>query len=444
MLWDKYHGSGLCITVNLLSAPNLCGCVFMFRIVVGHSNDPDSDAAIEDVLAQCERQLEGLEPQAGILLAAVDFEYELLLEMIDRKYSGLELIGGTTDGEISSVMGFEQDSIALMLFSADGVTIYSGIGEDVSQDEAAAADTAIAMALGDRQLDEIKFAIALPESLTASAVVVLKALEQSLQGRVPVFGGLTADQWRFKRTHQFHNADVYTDALPVLLFSGAIDFGYGVASGWQPIGKTGTVTKVSNNIVYEIDNRPAIEFYQNYLGDRPPSLEYPLAVYEDNETPFYLRATSGSDSVDDGFITFFGDIPEGAIVQLTEASRDEILSASERSMKKAIERFPSTSVPQGALYFSCCARRQILGSHTGEEYKVAQACQRQIIPGIGFYTNGEISPLFETKERACFHNETFVTLLFGEAKTGETETGEAKTGEAKTGETETGETETPE
>jgi len=387
----------------------------MFNIVVGHSNDPDSEAAIEDTLTQCEQQLGEHQPQAGILLAAVDFDYEQLLAIIDRTYPGLELIGGTTDGEISSVMGFEQDSIALMLFSSDRVTIRAGIGHHVSQDEAAAADTAIAMALGEGSIDAVKFAITLPESLTTSAVVVIKALEQSLQSRVPIFGGLTADQWRFKRTYQFHKTDVYTDAVPVLLFSGSIAFSYGVASGWQPIGKTGTVTKVINNIVYEIDHRPAIEFYQNYLGNRPPSLEYPLAVYEGSDTPFYLRATSGSDAVEDGFITFFGDIPEGAIVQLTEANRSEILSASERSMKKAIERFPDTSTPQGALYFSCCARRQILGSHTGEEYQVAEACQSQIIPGMGFYTNGEISPLFNTEERVCFHNETFVTLLFGEA-----------------------------
>lgn len=386
----------------------------MLKIVVGHSNDPDSESAIEDILTQCEQQLAGHQPQAGILLAAVDFDYEQLLAIIDRTYPKLELIGGTTDGEISSVMGFEQDSIALMLFSSDQITIRAGIGYNASQNEAAAAEAAITMALGDRSLDDVKFAIALPESLTTSAVVVVKALEQSLQGRVPIFGGLTADQWQFKCTYQFHKTEVYTDALPVLLFSGSVAFGYGVASGWKPIGKTGTVTKVSNNIVYEIDHRPAIEFYQNYLGNRSPSLEYPLAVYENADTPFYLRATSGSDCIEDGFITFFGDIPEGAIVQLTEANRDEILSASERSMKQAIERFPSTSKPAGALYFSCCARRQILGSHTGEEYEVAQACQSPVLPGMGFYTNGEISPLFETQERACFHNETFVTLLLGE------------------------------
>jgi len=387
----------------------------MLHVVVGHSNDPDSVAAIAEILEQCHSQLNGHTPQAGILLAAVDFEYDCLLTTIYNQFPNLELIGGTTDGEISSRLGFEQDSISLMLLCSDTITIKAGIGHHVSQDAMAAAETAIQMALGDRPITEITFAITLPESLTTSAVVIVNALSQALQQSVPVFGGLTADQWQFKQTYQFYKTEVCSDALPVLLFSGNVDFSFGVASGWQPIGKQGKVTKVDKNIIYEIDHQPAIEFYRNYLGNLSPSLEYPLAVYEGEDQPFYLRATSGADHTDDGSITFFGDIPAGAIIQLTEANRNDILSASEQSMKLAIERFPKTSKPGGAFYFSCCARRQILGSRTREEYEVAQACQDEIIPGLGFYTNGEISPFFGTQKRACFHNETFITLLFGES-----------------------------
>jgi hypothetical protein len=39
----------------------------MFKIVVGHSNDPDSLAAVEEVIQQCNNSLTGDIPQAGIL-----------------------------------------------------------------------------------------------------------------------------------------------------------------------------------------------------------------------------------------------------------------------------------------------------------------------------------------------------------------------------------------
>ena len=338
----------------------------MLKVCVGHSNDPDSEGAISEVLDRCAKQLGEVSPQAGILLAAVDFDYAHLLAEIDRAYPGLELIGGTTDGEISSVMGFEQDSIALILFASDSVTIRAGIGTNVSKNEATACEAAVSMALGDRSLDDIAFAIVLPESLTTSAAAILRPLERALGEQVPLFGGLTADRWQFERTYQFYKTEFHSDAVPILMFSGAIAFGYGVSSGWKPIGNPGTVTRVSENVVHEIDDRPAAEFYRNYLGDRPPSSDYPLAIYETDSKNFFLRAPVGNDPVDSKSVTFFGDIPNGATVQLTEASRTEILSASEQSVSQAIERFPDTATLKGALYFSCASRRQILGSRTGE------------------------------------------------------------------------------
>lgn len=47
----------------------------MFKAVVGHSNDPDSLSAVEEVLQQCATSLVGDIPKAGILFAAIDFEH---------------------------------------------------------------------------------------------------------------------------------------------------------------------------------------------------------------------------------------------------------------------------------------------------------------------------------------------------------------------------------
>ncbi|MEM9770377.1 MAG: FIST N-terminal domain-containing protein, partial [Cyanobacteria bacterium P01_D01_bin.73] len=118
----------------------------MLKIAVGHSNDPDTGEAIIEVLQHCQQQLaDGDQPQAGILLAAIDFEFEELLEAIAQQYPDIELIGGTTDGEISSVLGFEQDSVSLMLFCSDTITIRSGIGQQLSEDVDEAVQSAVKM-----------------------------------------------------------------------------------------------------------------------------------------------------------------------------------------------------------------------------------------------------------------------------------------------------------
>jgi hypothetical protein len=105
----------------------------MLKVAVGHSDDADAAYAIADAVTQCQTALAGQQPQAGILLSAVDFDYEAMLAHIYETYPALQLIGGTTDGEVSSQLGFQQDSVVLVLFASDTVTIQAGLGLSASK-----------------------------------------------------------------------------------------------------------------------------------------------------------------------------------------------------------------------------------------------------------------------------------------------------------------------
>lgn len=384
----------------------------MLKLAVGHSNDPDSDAAVTEVLAQILSQLSDTSPTAGILFAGIDFEHEHILAKIDETFPGIELIGGTTEGEMSSVMGFEQDSLTLMVFCSDTIRISAGIGKSVSKDVRAATTTAVQQAKL-KHTEDIQFCLSLPESLTMSNDVILQNLEDALGSTVSVFGGVTAGQYLSQQTRQFCKREACSDSLPILLFSGPVQFSHGVANGWNPMGKAGRVTKSVDNVVYEIDNKPALSFYHHYLGTLPPTPEYPLALLDAESDRCYMRAPSGLYDESIGSITFFGDVPEQSTVYITEASHDDILSASAQSVQQALSSYPGES-PSAALFFSCVARRRLLGSRTKEEHTLAQRYLGLELPSCGFYTNGEISPLQE-KGTSHIHNETFVTLLLGEA-----------------------------
>jgi hypothetical protein len=80
----------------------------MLKLAVGHSNDPDSQFAVAEVVEQIRTALGGSSPKAGLLFAAIDFDHPLVLDQIVAAFPEIELIGGTTDGEMSSVLGFEQ------------------------------------------------------------------------------------------------------------------------------------------------------------------------------------------------------------------------------------------------------------------------------------------------------------------------------------------------
>lgn len=289
----------------------------MFKAVVGHSNDPDSLSAVEEVLQQCTNSLAGNIPKAGIIFAAIDFEHSLVLQQIHQAFPGIELIGGTTDGEISSVLEFQQDSITLMLFCSDEVEIHPGVGRKVSGDSVTVTKQAVEQAKA-KSTAAPKLCLTHPESLTTSGVSILNGLKLALGQHVPIFGGLAAEQSRYQNTYQFFQTEVLSDSVPILLFSGTILFSHGVTSGWHPIGQISKVTKVDKNIVYEIDGKPALDFYHHYLGLLPPSIEYPLAVFDQNGDNFYIRAPIAYNQ-ESGSITFFGDIPNQAVIKIAEA-----------------------------------------------------------------------------------------------------------------------------
>ena len=391
----------------------------MLVAAIAHSEDPHAGAAMQEILQSCEEQLNGRHPQAGFFFAALDFDHKTCIEKIHEKYPDIQLIGCTTDGEASSHRGYQEDSACLMLIASDKIEVSACVARNVSENPKMAIQQAFSSLAEERaaanKTSPLQFAIATPESMTTSADAVLKIIVEQMEKPIPVFGGTAADQWKFDKTHQFFGREILQDSVPLLFFAGDIKFSHSVKLGWTPIGKPSTTTKVDGHVLHEIDGDSALSYYQFFLGEHlRPSGEFPLAVHIGSNDPpqFCLRAPLSYD-VQTGTIDFAGDIPTGATVQLTQTSRSAILDASKESVKEALEHFPGGK-PDVALFFSCAARKQVLGTRTAEECEILRDVLGESTPFIGFYAYGEIGPLVSDGQ-SQFHNESFVTLLIGES-----------------------------
>ena len=382
----------------------------MFKVVVGHSNDPESVEAVAEILEQCLESLAGETPQAGILFAACDFDHSLILKQIKQQFPQLELIGGTSSAEISSRLGFQQDSLTLMLFCSDEIEITAGIGYRAFQNPCVAVQQAISQAQS-KSSQQMSLCLSFIDGLhLGSSTKIVKAIEAELNGKIPVFGGVTADDFKFEQTYQFYQREVCTDAITMLIFSGKLLFSAGIGNGWHSLSKPKQVTKAEKNILYEIDGKPALEFYQYYLNDSSPSLKYPLAVFEDNSNKFYLRVPNAHDARSNS-VQFFADIAPGATVQIMETNAERILDSSQTSIANALKNYPGTE-PAAAIFFSCATRSNILGTKAAAEYRAISSHLKSACPSIGFYTYGEIAPL--QKNGAIFlHHETAISLILG-------------------------------
>ncbi len=265
---------------------------------------------------------------------------------------GIQLVGGTSGGEMSSVLGFQEDSVTLMVFASDTIEMQAGVGRNLSQDTMATAQQAVTEA-SVSLTQSVKLCLPIADGLACDAAALLDGLTQQIGSGIPIYGGLAGDDWQFKTTYQFFETEVLTDSVPVLLFAGELLVSCGVATGQSPIGKSGIVTKASGSTIYEVDDRPATEFMFSYFGQTKltggATIGSSIAVIKADQSNYYLRASSSQDD-EVGSVTWFGRVPEQSSIQITTNSIEDLLSASETAVTEALKHYPGTT-PTAALKY---------------------------------------------------------------------------------------------
>ena len=89
------------------------------------------------------------------------------------------------------------------------------------------------------------------------------------------------------------------------------------------------MTKSSGNVLYELDNKPALDLYKEYLGEFAEELphsgmRFPLNIKEDENSEEVIRTLLAIEE-DEKSITFAGDIPEGYITRLMKYDIDVLI-----------------------------------------------------------------------------------------------------------------------
>ena len=260
----------------------------------------------------------------------------------------------------------------------------------------------------------------LSDGLNVNGSELVKGLNDTLGGAVVVTGGLAGDGTDFKRTW------VIKDRMPIGGYVTAIGFygdhvklGHGSKGGWDKFGPERLVTKSKGNILYELDGRPALQLYKEYLGDRAAGLPatgllFPLAIRSSNtDGKILVRTILAVDEAAQS-MTFAGDLPEGVLAQLMRANFDRLVQGASDAATLAVNSRDHTSSPSPTLSIaiSCVGRRLVLGERTEEEIEATLDILPKGSSQVGFYSYGEISPY---KSGACdLHNQTMTLTTIAE------------------------------
>ncbi|MEM1182717.1 MAG: FIST C-terminal domain-containing protein, partial [Acidobacteriota bacterium] len=247
---------------------------------------------------------------------------------------------------------------------------------------------------------------------------LVRGLSSVIREEIPITGGLAGDADRFETTYVACNGAPESHLVAGIGFYGdAVDIGFGSFGGWDAFGPTRRITKAEDNVLYELDGKPALSLYKQYLGDQADHLPgsallFPLSIYRDGEEDRQLVRTILSIDEDEQSMTFAGDIPVGHSAQLMMANFDRLVDGASEAARRITRSEQERT--QLAVLISCVGRKIVLGQRTCDEVENVQEVLGEGTHQIGFYSYGEISPQ-RTMGHCELHNQTMTITLLSEA-----------------------------
>jgi small ligand-binding sensory domain FIST len=245
----------------------------------------------------------------------------------------------------------------------------------------------------------------------------LRTWNESYAG-VPVYGGLASGVFAEQVTQIYLNGDVYEEGGVAISVGGDVKLAGVISQGCTPIGDTWTLTRVEQNLIHKIANRPAYEVLSETVNEMPAdeqkkvrgNLFIGLVVNEYlddfHRGDFLVRNLLGGDPQTG--VLAVGAMPRaGQTMQFQRRDAEAATEDMNELLGRTHIQLGGATVYGGCL--CCCNGR---GKHLfGESGHDAQLVQRKFggIGLSGFFCNGEIGPV---GQKNFLHGYTASLALF--------------------------------
>jgi len=268
------------------------------------------------------------------------------------------------------------------------------------------------------EASDLVYVLVLSDGVHVNGSELVSGLSSGLAEGVTITGGLAGDDGRFERTLVIDGESIEERAVVAVGFYGErLRVGHGSMGGWESFGPIRRVTRSRDNILYELDGKPALTIYEAYLGEDAEQLPasgllFPLALVSNDLRETGLIRTLLAVDRERGSLTFAGNVYEGGLVRLMHANFERLVDGSHNAADLAVRSLAGRG-PTLSLLISCVGRRLLMGSDTDEEVDAARRVLGSETLLTGFYSNGEISPFVPTA-RCELHNQTMTITNFHE------------------------------
>lgn len=336
------------------------------------------------------------------------------IDFVKESYPAAQIVGCSTSGEIFQEEVFNKNIICTAVWFENSV-IEIAKEAIASMEDSFNVGKRLAAKL---EKDNLVHVMVLSEGLNINGSELTKGINDQLNDRISVTGGLAGDQGLFSETVIVHNQRGEENLVIAIGFYGEhLKVGYGSMGGWDSFGVDREVTKSNANVLYELDGQPALELYKRYLGAHATNLPasallFPLSLRLQDSNISLVRTVLSVNEAD-GSMVFAGDIPQGEYVSLMKANFDRLIDGANGAAEMSKISLQNSGADL-AILISCVGRKLVLKQRVEEELETIREVIGQGVTTTGFYSYGEICPIKPFEQRCELHNQTMTITIFKE------------------------------
>lgn len=365
---------------------------------------------------ESERNDKGVDYQSAILVLGYGarniLEDPAFFSEVKKKFPEADIALSSSSGEIFCNEVFD-DTVAITVLEFSSSKIRTTQIDINAFQNSFEAGKRLVENLCDHHL---KWIFVLSDGSKVNGSQLVEGMNNARPDKVLISGGLAGDSDKFEKTVVGLNQIPASDKIIAIGFYGdQLELAHASCGGWESFGLERTVTKSEKNILYEIDNRNALDLYKKYLGKYAEELPSSALLF-----PLSLKTSEDSDPVvrtilsinDEGNMIFAGDLPEGSKVRFMKANMDRLIDAANAAAEECLAISSSASL---AIIVSCVGRKLVLGERIAEEVEIVRDVLGSKTILTGFYSYGEISPL-KPFDDCALHNQTITITTVNETE----------------------------
>ncbi|HCC07495.1 MAG TPA: hypothetical protein DEP72_04985 [Clostridiales bacterium] len=335
-----------------------------------------------------------------------------IFDKIRGMYPNAYIMGCSSSGEIRDNIVTDESLVLTAVYLEKSKVVFSSFDLESSKDSYEVGKKII----NSIEREELVHLFVLAEGININGSKLVDGMRTEAGVEVSITGGLSGDGANFKETCILANEYAKSNKIVVAAFYGEIKTSCASVGGWDTFGPERLVTKSEDNILYEMDGKPALDLYKEYLGDLASELPssgllFPLSLRDKDSEFSYVRTILGINEEDKSLI-FAGDIPKNIYCRLMKANNDNLINGSKQAGEFSLETFDSESA-ELAILVSCVGRKLVLKQMVDEEVDIVKETFGDKTSITGFYSYGEISP-YKKGTQCELHNQTMTVTLFSE------------------------------